>query len=69
MINWISVKDAMPAVGTKVRVKRDAGTVSNPLHPGYGNDGKWEEDTFALNDSCFACDIESTGHVTHWKLR
>lgn len=67
MNEWISVNERLPDVGVPVKVLRDAGQVNNPKHPGYGNDGKWEEESSLLNPHIFLCDLASTGLVTHWK--
>lgn len=72
MTQFISVKDKLPKPGEYVEVLRDYGLeVANPTHRAYGCRFGVERTFFAealpQSGNFFACDIQSTGVVTHWR--
>lgn len=60
---WRSPQD-LPERDQMVVVLRDAGRVSNGLHPGYRS-GRWLEISHYMGPG-FVCDLLSTGHVIGW---
>lgn len=65
-MGWISVSERYPEIGREVKVRRDAGVVHNPSHPGYPS-GVWEEwSKVMIEGGGFFCDAISTGVTTHW---
>lgn len=64
---WISVEDRLPEPGERVLVTRFAGRVINPGHPGHPGVPWVEVSSIQPGFAIFACDLCSTGSVTHWK--